>query len=133
MQHHDIAALHITEISQALFECLRIRFALLGCTRNHSADSPDLAGLLSSGMARQRQSNTAHCANNIATPHSMTSSARPSTVGGIVRPSALAVLRLISSSNFVGCSTGRSPGWAPLRILSTYPAARRTKSAILVP
>ena len=37
----------------------------------------------------------------------ITSSARPSNAGGIVRPSALAVLRLITNSNFVGCSTGR--------------------------
>ncbi len=33
--------------------------------------------------------------------------------------SALAVFRLITSSNVVGCSTGRSPGLAPLSILST--------------
>ena len=46
-------------------------------------------------------------------------SARCSTDGGIVRPRPLAVLRLITSSNFEGCSTGRSPGLAPLRILST--------------
>src|SRR6266516_492220 len=37
--------------------------------------------------------------------HSITSSARASSVGGTSRPSALAVLRLITSSNFVGCST----------------------------
>ncbi len=43
----------------------------------------------------------------------------------MVRPSALAVLRLITSSNFVGCSTGRSPGLAPCRILATEVAARR--------
>lgn len=49
----------------------------------------------------------------------ITSSARASTAGGIVRPSALAVLRLITNSNFVGCSMGRSAGFAPLRILST--------------
>jgi len=30
------------------------------------------------------------------------------TNGGTVRPSAFAVLRLITSSNFVGCSTGRT-------------------------
>src|SRR5438093_5417210 len=35
---------------------------------------------------------------------------------GIVSPSALAVLRLTTTSNFVGCSTGRSAGLAPLRI-----------------
>ncbi len=51
--------------------------------------------------------------------HSMTSSARARSKGGIVRPSALAVLRLMTSSNFVGCSTGKSDGFAPLRILST--------------
>jgi len=49
----------------------------------------------------------------------MTSSARNSTDCGIVRPSACAVLTLITSSNFVGCWTGRSAGLAPLRILST--------------
>ena len=43
-------------------------------------------------------------------------SARSSSDGGIVRPSALAVLRLITSSNFVGCWTGKSAGFAPLRI-----------------
>src|SRR5712691_390900 len=48
--------------------------------------------------------------------------------GGIVRPRALAVLRLITSSNLVGCATGRSPGLAPFRILSTNPAARRNMS-----
>ena len=34
-------------------------------------------------------------------------------------PSGFAVFRLITSSNLVGCSTGRSPGLAPFRILST--------------
>ena len=32
-------------------------------------------------------------------------------------PIAFAVLRLTTSSYLTGCSTGRSPGWAPLRIL----------------
>jgi hypothetical protein len=48
----------------------------------------------------------------------MTSSATASTDGGIVRPSAFAVLRLMTRSNLVGCSTGRSAGLAPFRILS---------------
>jgi hypothetical protein len=51
--------------------------------------------------------------------HSMTSSARARIDCGTVRPSALAVFRLIASSNLVGCSIGRSAGLAPLRILST--------------
>src|SRR5690242_11580895 len=51
--------------------------------------------------------------------HSMTSSARASNAGGILRPSVLAVPMLMTSSNLVGCSTGRSAGLAPFRILST--------------
>src|SRR5262249_61800201 len=46
----------------------------------------------------------------------ITSSACCSSAGGIVRPRAWAVLRLITSSNLVGCWTGRSAGLAPLRI-----------------
>src|ERR1700756_865523 len=48
--------------------------------------------------------------------HSITSSASASNLSGISRPSALAVLTLITSSNFVGNTTGRSPGFSPLRM-----------------
>src|SRR6266851_5081161 len=65
--------------------------------------------------------------------HSITRSARDRMDGGIVRPSAFAVLRLMTNSNLVGCSMGRSPGLAPLRILSTYVAARRYMSATFGP
>ncbi len=51
--------------------------------------------------------------------HWITSSARSSSDCGIVTPSAFAVLRLITSSNFVGCSIGISAGFAPRRILSS--------------
>src|SRR5207253_1833377 len=40
---------------------------------------------------------------------------RDDVLRGIVRPSAFAVLRLMTSSNLVGCSTGRSAGLAPFR------------------
>ncbi len=42
-----------------------------------------------------------------------------STFGATVRPICFAVFRLIMNSNFFGCSTGKSEGLAPLRILST--------------
>ena len=61
----------------------------------------------------------------------MTLSARANTLGGIVKPICLAAFRLIMNSNFVGCSTGRSAGLAPFRILSTYVAARRSKSVVV--
>ena len=51
--------------------------------------------------------------------YSITSSALPNSDCGIVRPRAFAVLRLMTKANFVGRSTGRSAGLAPLRILST--------------
>ena len=38
---------------------------------------------------------------------------------GIVSPSARAVFRLMKRSNLVGCSTGRSAAWTPLRTRST--------------
>jgi hypothetical protein len=46
--------------------------------------------------------------------YSITSSVMASSPGGKLRPNALAVLRLIASSNLVGCSIGRSVGLAPL-------------------
>ena len=51
--------------------------------------------------------------------YSITSSARPSNGSGTVMPSALAVLRLITSSYLVGACTGRSAGVSPLRMRST--------------
>ena len=65
--------------------------------------------------------------------YSITSSARATSMGGISRPSALAVLRLMISSNFVGCSIGRSAGFAPLITLTTNAAARLVRSGILAP
>src|SRR5262245_56257718 len=55
----------------------------------------------------------------------ITLSARASTLGGIVRPICFAALRLMTNSTFIACSTGRSAGFAPFRILSTYLAAPR--------
>src|SRR5215471_6878122 len=48
--------------------------------------------------------------------HSITSSARLSSAAGTVRPSILAVWALMTSSNLVDCSTGRSAGLTPLRM-----------------
>src|SRR5262249_40129644 len=63
--------------------------------------------------------------DEIATLHSITSSASASSLSGIWRPSALAVLRLITNSYLVGSTTGRSAGLAPLRISPAYMPAWR--------
>src|SRR5262249_47897829 len=60
--------------------------------------------------------------------YSITSSAAVNNLSEMVSPSALAVLRLMISSYFVGTCTGRSGGFSPLRTRSIYPAARRNCS-----
>ena len=63
--------------------------------------------------------------------YSITSSARASRIGGISRPSTFAVLTLMTSSKRLLCSTGRSAGFDPLRVLSAYRARRYQFSAKL--
>src|SRR6266540_949972 len=92
---------------------------------SNSVDSP---GLLRTHGQRPTGRRAAQQCDERAPPHSITSSASASIDGGTFRPSALAVLRLMVSSNLVGCSTGSSAGLAPLRILSTKLAARKYRS-----
>src|SRR5262245_31012142 len=74
--------------------------------------------LLRARRERPCRRRTAGQRDELAPLHSITSSARASTEDGRSRPSAFAVLRLMTSSYLEGCSTGRSAGLAPLRILS---------------
>src|SRR5262249_47534741 len=64
---------------------------------------------------RQRGCGATKQRDELASFHSITASARASSVGEISRPSALAVLRLMTSSNFVASMTGRSAGLAPAK------------------
>jgi len=86
-------------------------------------------------LGGERRGEEGHEGGQEGTPlhYSITWSARCSSDWEIVRPSAFAVLRLITSSNLVGCSIGRSPGLAPFRILSTKVAVRRNLSRTLAP
>src|SRR5262249_61354765 len=94
----------------------------VGCTRpaREHANPPHAFALLRARRERQRRRRAPEqryeCA---ASDHSITSSARVTSVGGRSRPSALAVLRLIVSSILVGDSIGKSPALAPFRIRST--------------
>src|SRR5262249_547306 len=90
-------------------------------------------GLLRARPERPCGCHTADERDELAPSHSITSSARASSVGGTVRPSTLAVVKLMTRSNLVGCSTGMSAGLAPRKILSTYSAARRNRSGALAP
>src|SRR5215831_12105746 len=80
-------------------------------------------------LLRTRRERPCRCAgeerDELAASHSITSSARARNGSGMVNPIALAVLRLRTSSNFVACSTGRSAGFVPFKILSMKYAARQ--------
>ena len=76
--------------------------------------SPAIAPELAEALRAEKERHSSEC-----DCYSMSSSTRPSSVYGMVRPSALAVLRLMTSSKFAGCLTGRSAGFVPFKILST--------------
>src|SRR5262249_55089558 len=98
-----------SHFAKTTFECHDLIAQCRARSRHHEADDRHC------GLLRLRGEWTAYgtAANEddeLAPPHSITSSARTISDDGMVRPSVLAVLMLMSSSNFVGCSTGRSDG-----------------------
>ena len=79
-----------------------------------------ITGILPLRSRRYRpRSRTAKTRDELPALHSITSSALAFSVSGKVRPSALAVPRLIASSTFVTCCTGRSAALSPLRMRPT--------------
>src|SRR5262249_22825068 len=94
-------------------------------SRHEYANAPHPPLLLRPRRVRPRGRRAAEQRHELAPPdHSITSSARCCRNQGTSRPSALAVLRLSTSSNFVGNSTGKSEGFVPCRILCTSTALR---------
>src|SRR5262245_12701677 len=89
------------------------------CGQEH-ADPPHLVSRLLRARRERPRRGAAEQRDELAPPdHSITSSASASSVAGMSMPSAIAVLRLITSSNLTGCCTGRSAGLAPFRMRST--------------
>src|SRR5262249_27862529 len=90
--------------------------------------------LLRASRKRPRRSRAAEqCDEVTPTDHSITFSAIASRLSGISRRRAFAVLRLITSSNLVGCTTGKSAGLSPLRIRPAQMPACRYASTRLGP
>src|SRR5215813_5750891 len=100
----------------------RDRRVVAGAIGLYQRCTPHTLALLRARRKRPRH-RAAEQRDELAAFHSITSSASSRRSRGIVNPSVLAVLRLIASSNLVGCSIGMSPGLAPLRILPTNTAA----------
>src|SRR5262249_27702139 len=113
-----ILTLNVAGLFQALAECgqmLRIRTGEGYVQKaNHRQRR-----LLCARRERPRHRTAEQRDELAALHHSITWSVRASNVVGTSRPSALAVIRLMTRSNLVGCSTGRSAGFAPRKILST--------------
>src|SRR5262245_24498198 len=122
----DIATFAPPALAKPLHKCSNPLALTLWCAFAHEADGRRFR------LLRPRRERP-HCQaaeqrDELAPPdHSITSSARASSVGGSSSPSVFAVLTLMTSSNVLGCSTGISAGFAPRRILSTTSAARRHK------
>src|SRR5215470_18772340 len=74
----------------------------------------DLCGCWHDGQPCDSRA-TEQCDELAALHQSITSSARASSVGGISRPSASAVLRLMNSSIFVDCWTGKLASFSSFR------------------
>ena len=80
------------------------------------ADPPNPLRLLRVRRERPRHRRAAEQRELAAGAHSITSSASARSLSGTSIPSALAVLRLITKENLVGCTTGKSVGLAPFKI-----------------
>src|SRR5262245_56635078 len=114
----DIAPLGPPQLSKHLPKRretnLRIRITLFASHQHSNAPLP--LGLLRARPQRPRR-RAPEQRHELAPLHSITSSARASSLAGICRSNALAVVSLITNSNLLGCMTGSSAGLAPLRTL----------------
>src|SRR5262245_35731359 len=123
----DVAAGRPSELPEPLSKILKIALRVrivLGNPQQYR-DPPHPPALLRARRERPRGCRAAEQRDELAPFHSITSSAMASRLGGTSRPRALAVLRLMASSNRVGCCTGSSAGLAPLSTRSTYTATCR--------
>jgi hypothetical protein len=80
-------------------------------------DVCDMSALTSNNCRDDAVPRTAErCQTRTSAPlHSITSSAMLSSLSGTVKPSILAVEELMTNSNLLDCTTGRSAGLAALR------------------
>ena len=106
------------------FQAQRLRMSALGQKRTSDcrllmSALPPKSGHCETLLGCLLCANSGSSASQKTRGYWMTSSAVASNDAGTVRPSALAVFRLMTISNFVGPCTGRSVGFSPLRILST--------------
>src|SRR5262249_57408654 len=117
----DVAAFLPAEAFKPLPKCCEplLPYGAASRAMHQHADAPHPLGLLRARREQPRHRCAAKERDELAAVHSITHSARPSSGRGTVSPSALAVLRLITSVYFSDCWIGKSPGFVPLRMRST--------------
>jgi hypothetical protein len=104
---HDLGRAHKIAIGDS--DLINVRFGPLCGLKSDISRGP-----------RSAMNGVMHCnKRGVSVGYSITSLARMSNAGRKVMPSVLAVLRLRTRSNFIGCSIGSSPGFVPFRILPT--------------
>src|SRR5262249_26812918 len=112
--NRHVLAFDPAAFGKATAERMQYMFARSRCQR---AEKPHHGHRRLLRARRQRpRSRAAEQRYERAALHSITSSASESRLSEILMPSALAVFKLITVSNLVGCNTGSSEGFAPLRI-----------------
>src|SRR5262249_8062000 len=110
----DILALDMTRVFQALAKSAQ---ALRVPVRRCDVEKPDHRHR---GLLRPRRKRPHGCPaeerDELASFHSITSSAATSSLSGTGRPGTWAFGALMPSSNLVACTTGRPAGLAPWRM-----------------
>src|SRR5262249_12777026 len=129
-----VAAFYPSQLLKPLLQCFdpNLSFCIVRDTHEH-ANAPHPPGLLRARCQRQCDSRAAEQRDELAPPHSITSSAATSSLSGTVRPSILAVEALMTSSNLLDCTTGKSAALAPLSIRPVYTPMWRYASTRLAP
>jgi hypothetical protein len=112
--HPNVAAIGPTQARKRLNE--RRDASLPHVAPHEHADAPYAVALLLRPSRKRPRRRAPEPRDELPPLHWITSSAVASSVSGIVRPRALAILRLITSSNLLGWITGRSAGFSPLRM-----------------
>src|SRR6516162_9900059 len=95
-----------------------LSFWIVGSGAHENANAPHPLGRrLRARRERPGHRRAPEQRDELAAPHhSITSSALASRAGGTARPSIRAVEALMTSSNLVDCTTGKSAGFEPLRM-----------------
>src|SRR4051812_28976637 len=106
----NVLAFDVTKFTKPHPQCLHAGRGSSSGAESQVADTRYFGRLLLRPRRERPSRRAAEQRDEIAAPHSITSSARASSVGGTVRLTALAVLRLMTSSYLVGACTGKSAG-----------------------